>query len=470
MVRQTRDVSMADTPYPIPASARQSAVLLGDGSTVYGPFGEGWGIFDTGDVLVETRAASPGTDPFIPAAVTIAKTDPAAYSSFTVTFATALTAATQFRVTGDRAPRRELAITKGQALDTLRLERELSAFTVNLQELRRTLAGLPGIVAGDAASQAAAAAADAEAALAAIQGLGVDPTGYLSKAGNLSGLSSVGTARTNLGLGSAATQSSAAFAAAVHSHPATGVTGGIKGFSRNLKTANGASPNSQMVITYDELVVKDGSGTGLLLTAGNLTVTMGAAGLNSLDTGTEANSTWYYLWVVSDGSNVAGLYSLSNADCATLGAYAYKALVGAVRNDGSGNFVSTASVGRRVYQAPQKVLSAAVIGTAKTFQSVSIAAGVPPAALEAWGVIGETASTFQIYGISPSANLEGVQMGHAHENGNFLTLAGDNYAGWYTFDECPLVTPQTLWWTVAVANGGAPSNMVITGFTLPIGA
>lgn len=50
-------------------------------------------------------------------------------------------------------------------------------------------------------------------------------TSFLAKASNLSDLPSVSTARTNLGLGTAATQNSTAFAAAVHTHVIADTTG-----------------------------------------------------------------------------------------------------------------------------------------------------------------------------------------------------------------------------------------------------
>jgi hypothetical protein len=289
---------MAATPYPLSASTRQTAALLGDGNSVYGPFGTGWGIFDEADVRVETRAASPGTDPWLEQAVTITKTVPTdVYSPFTVTFSAPLTSATQFRVSGLREPRRELAIARGTALDTDQLEAELSAINVSLQEQRRDIDAIPAIVAGDAASQAAASAASAAAALATIQGLGVDPTGYLSKSGNLSGLASSGTARINLGLGSAATQPSTAFATALHTHTPDGVWAGVRR-TTNLKIANDAvSPNSKMVITADEAILKSAAGVAVLHTGVSVTVdiTLGVA-VNGLDAGAEAANTWHHLW------------------------------------------------------------------------------------------------------------------------------------------------------------------------------
>ena len=49
---------------------------------------------------------------------------------------------------------------------------------------------------------------------------------YLAVASNLSDLTNAGTARSNLGLGTAATQASSAFASASHSHAATDITSG----------------------------------------------------------------------------------------------------------------------------------------------------------------------------------------------------------------------------------------------------
>ena len=65
-------------------------------------------------------------------------------------------------------------------------------------------------------------------------------TDYLSKAGNLSGLASVSTARTNLGLGTAATSASTDFAAAVHTHTASQISDSTTA-GRALLTAADAS-------------------------------------------------------------------------------------------------------------------------------------------------------------------------------------------------------------------------------------
>jgi microcystin-dependent protein len=153
---------MADTPYPLPKSIRQTDWLIGTGVTTYGPFGEQWGIFDNADVLIETRDAATGAE--VPNAATAEKTSLAErYSPFTITFPVAITAATEYRVTGLRQHDRSLAVTRGGAVDGLSLELELSKQAVVLQEQRRDLDNLPTF---DLLEAVAEAEASADAALA----------------------------------------------------------------------------------------------------------------------------------------------------------------------------------------------------------------------------------------------------------------------------------------------------------------
>lgn len=70
-------------------------------------------------------------------------------------------------------------------------------------------------------------------------------------------------------------------------------------------------------------------------------VAITATGANALDTGTEANSTWYYVWLIKHGTNgtVAGLLSTSATAPTLPSGYTHKRLIFAVRNDASGNFI-----------------------------------------------------------------------------------------------------------------------------------
>lgn len=90
----------------------------------------------------------------------------------------------------------------------------------------------------------------------------------LSPANNLSELSSAVTARTNLGLGTAATQSSAAFAAASHAHAAGDITSGALAVARTpvldgvfaYNSANQSIADATLTaVTFNSEASQDGS-------------------------------------------------------------------------------------------------------------------------------------------------------------------------------------------------------------------
>lgn len=76
---------------------------------------------------------------------------------------------------------------------------------------------------------------------------------------------------------------------------------------------------------------------GLAYQAGavNLTVDISASGANGLDTGSEAGSTWYFLWVIYNPTTdtVAGLISLSTTAPTMPSGYTFKKLIGIAYND-----------------------------------------------------------------------------------------------------------------------------------------
>lgn len=104
----------------------------------------------------------------------------------------------------------------------------------------------------------------------------------------------------------------------------------------NLK-ASATGTSASIAVTVDEIVVESASNAYKTLRAVSLTVAGTSVGVNALDAGTIATSTWYSLWVIWNGSTTAGLLSLS-ATAPTLPAgYTHKARVGWIRTDSSGN-------------------------------------------------------------------------------------------------------------------------------------
>lgn len=130
---------MPDTPYPLPRAIRQSDILAGDGGATYGPFA--YKIFDIEDVAVYRRAAG-SADAWAAADFTAAKATtptPLELDDFTITFAAAIDATTEFIVVSERLHERTAAITRGGALSGQLMEKELSKQGSVLQEQRRDI-------------------------------------------------------------------------------------------------------------------------------------------------------------------------------------------------------------------------------------------------------------------------------------------------------------------------------------------
>lgn len=120
--------------------------------------------------------------------------------------------------------------------------------------------------------------------------------------------------------------------------PSAGSTSpvGITGRFRNLKvSATGKDKN--VSITADEVMLEDGSNNYTTVRSVSLTLDTTASGANGLDTGSLAGSTWYALYVISNGSTTAALMSTS-ATAPTLPAgYTYFTRVGWTRTDATAN-------------------------------------------------------------------------------------------------------------------------------------
>jgi hypothetical protein len=171
----------------------------------------------------------------------------------------------------------------------------------------------------------------------------------------------------------------------------------IIGLSRGLVIENqAASPDSKVTVTADEVVVRNAAGINYSAQAVSLTIDMGATAgnPNALDTGAEALSTWYYIWVIYNGTTVAGLFSLSATAPTLPTGYTHKALVGQVRNDGSLNFVRMFQAGRDVSFTSTNIFTAKVATAGDTYEVLAGAdllnfrAAVPPTARFCSGVLG----------------------------------------------------------------------------------
>lgn len=174
----------------------------------------------------------------------------------------------------------------------------------------------------------------------------------------------------------------------------TGSATGIIPTYKNLKVTTPAD-NQSVAITADKVLVVDTNDLSALLSTVSVTVDLDTAGTNGLDTGSIAANTGYFLYVIYNGSTVAGLASTSATAPTMPSGYTYKALVGWCTTDGTatpfniGEFIQIDDV--YLWTTKQKVVDSG--GSANT-ATLNLAAGgalsyavVPPSITK--GVFGK---------------------------------------------------------------------------------
>lgn len=97
---------------------------------------------------------------------------------------------------------------------------------------------------------------------------------------------------------------------------------------------------SDSSITIEVGYCRDASNSQNIDAASQLTINPGTTGANGLDTGSLAANTWYYLWVISGASGVAGFMSTSATPTLPTG-YTAKRRVGWARANTSSNLYLT---------------------------------------------------------------------------------------------------------------------------------
>jgi len=101
-------------------------------------------------------------------------------------------------------------------------------------------------------------------------------------------------------------------------------------------------PNATTVTLPNGLIAVDVATGEPMRVAANTDVLITASGVNGLDAGSEAADTWYYLWLIKQTASpltVGAVLSTSTTNPTMPAGYTHKRLIGAVRNDGSSNFI-----------------------------------------------------------------------------------------------------------------------------------
>jgi hypothetical protein len=111
---------------------------------------------------------------------------------------------------------------------------------------------------------------------------------------------------------------------------------------------NTGTPNTEINITADSAVMINPTGNlPFYTTSVSVTINDTTNGANGLDTGSLANNTFYFHYLISNGSTVAGLDSLSSSSPTMPSGYTYLCRMGASRTNGSANFYGFVTRGKR---------------------------------------------------------------------------------------------------------------------------
>jgi len=148
---------------------------------------------------------------------------------------------------------------------------------------------------------------------------------------------------------------------------------------------NGTNPLFQVDIAVGS--ARDVDNLGDIEITGTLTADITVSGANGLDTGSEAASTWYSVWVIrrSDTGATAALLSTSSTAPTMPANYNLKRRVGWVRNSSASDFFSFKMIDlgrlrRYTYDHTLAALAVLSAGTDSTFTDVDCSSRMPPTA------------------------------------------------------------------------------------------
>lgn len=103
---------------------------------------------------------------------------------------------------------------------------------------------------------------------------------------------------------------------------------GATGF---LAQNNAGTPNTSYDMSADVAVMVNTTGAAKTVSAPSITINATVNGANGLDTGALAASTWYYGWLINNGTTTSGLLSLSATAPTLPTGYTYKCRLSATR-------------------------------------------------------------------------------------------------------------------------------------------
>lgn len=230
------------------------------------------------------------------------------------------------------------------------------------------------------------------------------------------------------------------------------------GAQRDLKIEGGGSGvlpdgiggTAEMIVlenlqTGEPFIVRNFSATA------DITVT----GAGGRDAGTRDLSSWYFIYIIGTGGATAFLLSKSATAPTMPAGYIYRALVGAVYNNGSNILKKFRQVGRIVHQESP----AADFVSSTSFAAVSLTAQVPSIARLVWGSISKRSGGDLRVQVAFDSSGNGAMPLAAAAVGS--PLSGDNAAAFF---QCAIDTSATQ--IFVKASNASDYRVTVCGFEM----
>lgn len=114
---------------------------------------------------------------------------------------------------------------------------------------------------------------------------------------------------------------------------------------------DGSTPDTKIDITAHDAILTNSSGSPILVSSPNVVIDLTTVGANGMDAGSRPTSGWVYCYLISTGSAVAGLATVTSPTTGVPtmpGGYSYLMYVGAMNCDSSQNLRRTRQLGREI--------------------------------------------------------------------------------------------------------------------------
>lgn len=219
------------------------------------------------------------------------------------------------------------------------------------------------------------------------------------------------------------------------------------------------SSNTQAGITAKRIMVFDSGNNSRRLSNVSVTADITVSGAGGLDTGSEASSTWYAIYVIynSTTSTVNSLLSVSATSPTLPTDYTFFKMVGWIYNNSSSNFISFYQYGTNSWVAQSDVFIDKA-GVA-SYTSQSLSAFIPPTAVAATGIYGATNTSGDWMAVAANTSGIGVAITNAPDSGS----PADGYTSCSQF-RVPIISSQTIYWKADAT--GNYYGLSITGWEI----